>query len=98
MEIELKKVKLTKSILAQMQKANSDDLKNKCLGYVVNCRKDIFRAYILTNGHRHSILEGGWRISSDGKHLDRYESPGIRGIEQWADIQKIYNTAIQIYI
>ncbi len=75
MDITVKKIKLTKSVLNQLPLITAAQmLTAKPLGYVLNCRKGIVKCLILTDGHGYFVL--AMRVWS--KYLDLGLRAGTR--------------------
>ncbi|MCK9154511.1 MAG: hypothetical protein M0P12_00205 [Paludibacteraceae bacterium] len=74
MKIEVYKVtvKLTKSIVNQLQKATLEVLRHgKVLGYVVNVRKDIRKAFLISYNDGLFYISDDWHTSKNSTRLFR---------------------------
>ena len=91
MNVTVRTVKLTKSIINQMREACIDHLGWECIGYVVNCRKGMNRAYILTEGNDFRVLAGGWQPGATKlyRKIGKYSST-------W-DALRYYDSIVKIY-
>ena len=105
MEVQVKKIKCTKSIINQMIVAGVESLNWECIGFVVNCRKDMTRAYILkSDNNEYRVLASGWEQGQTclyrrvGHGMRRGTSQWPAAVDRFGRIQRIYDEAEQIFI
>lgn len=81
-EVITTKKKLTKSIINQMPVAvekllQYDDF--KCLGFVLNCRKHSYKAFLVEIASKYYIVHSDWQASID-------QEKAYRTIDKWSQL------------
>jgi hypothetical protein len=106
--IEVRTVKMTKTRINQFRHASLDAMQNgELLGFVINCRTGVYKAYLFKHFDDYYFLEDGWYAGCDettiyrkqGKwlHKREFKTPELHA-EWLAAYQNVKQQAKQVYL